>query len=465
MPMPFTLRSLLSTALVIALTGGLLTSPVGAQGKTEIHFWHAMTGQLGEAVDDLARQFNASQGQYEVKPLRKGTYPETLTAAIAAYRQKSHPHIVQVFDVGTQTMMLSGAVYPVYELMKEHGIAVDWKDFIAPVVGFYSKDGNLYSMPFNSSTPIFYYNKDAFEKAGLNPAKPPLTWKDVEAYSKKILASGAAKCGFSTGWPSWTMVENMHAWHDQPFATKRNGFDGLDVELLINREFGVKHIGQLAAWQKDGIYSYGGRQGAADPKFVNGDCAMYIQSSALIGGFTRGVKFQWGTSTLPHWGAPYKQATSIIGGATLWVLKGKSPAENKGTAQFLKFISDTPQQMWWHVNTGYLAISNSAVRNLEEGYHFVRNPNQYTAFAQLTGLPPKAPSGMAGKKPAPVKSERIATPNSQGIRLGNFVQIRDVIEAELENIFAGKKTTKQGLDDAVAKSNQLLKEFAAANKP
>ena len=200
-----------------------------------------MTGQLGDAVNELVKQFNESQSEYEVKPLRKGTYPETLTAAIAAYRQKSAPHIVQVFEVGTQTMLLSGAVLPVYQLMKEQEIKVDWKDFIAPVVGYYSKDGNLYSMPFNSSTPILYYNKDAFQKAGLDPAKPPQTWKQVEEYSKKLIASGAAKCGFSTGWPSWTMVENMHAWHDQPFATKHNGFDGLDVELLINKEFGVKH--------------------------------------------------------------------------------------------------------------------------------------------------------------------------------------------------------------------------------
>ena len=440
-----TLKSSTAAIRVFALLGALtFLIPAPALARTEIHFWHAMTGQLGDAVNELVKQFNDSQSEYEVKPLRKGTYPETLTAAIAAYRQKSAPHIVQVFEVGTQTMMLSGAVLPVYQLMKEQEIKVDWKDFIAPVVGYYSKDGNLYSMPFNSSTQIIYYNKDAFQKAGLDPAKPPQTWKQVEEFSKKLIATGAAKCGFSTGWPSWTMVENMHAWHDQPFATKHDGFDGLDVELLINREFGVKHVGQLAAWQKDHIYSYGGRQGAADPKFMTGECAMYIQSSALIGGFTKGVKFNWATGQLPHWGAPYPKATSIIGGATLWVMKGKPAAENRGTALFLKFISDTNQQMWWHVTTGYLAISNSAVKNLDVGYHFKRNPDQFTAFAQLT----------RGK----------ATPNSQGLRLGNFVQIRDVIEGEMENIFAGKKTAKQGLDDAVAKSNDLLKEFAAQNK-
>src|SRR5262245_29518289 len=406
----------IAVAVTLAVLG-LVTAPSSSHARTEIHFWHAMTGQLATALETQAKEFNESQTEYEVKPVRKGSYPETLTAAIAAYRQKNPPHIVQVFEVGTQTMLMSGAVYPVFDLMRDQEIKIDWNDFIKPVVGYYTKDGKLYSMPYNSSTPIFYYNKDAFKKAGLDPEKPPKTWKDVEAAAKRVIAAGAAKCGFSTGWPSWTMVENMHATHDQPFATKNNGFGGVDgVELLVNREFGQKHIGQLAAWQKDHVYSYGGRAGAADPKFVNGDCAMYIQSSALIGGFTRGVKFDWGTGELPHWGAPYKKATSIIGGATLWVLKGKPQAEYRGVAKYLEFLAKPEQQMAWHVNTGYLAISNAAVRNLEQGYHFVRNPKQYTAFAQLTGLPPTPPAAMKDKKMPPAKAERVATPNSQGLR-------------------------------------------------
>ncbi|MBI1735613.1 MAG: extracellular solute-binding protein [Candidatus Rokubacteria bacterium] len=448
---------------VVALVAGL---PAESLAKTEIQFWIGIAGQLADTVETQAREFNQSQGEYEVKVVRKGTYSDTLTAAIAAYRQKNPPHIVQVFEVGTQTMLLSGAVLPVQDLMQEHGIRIDWDDFIKPVRDFYSKDGKLYSLPYNSSAPIFYYNKDAFKKAGLDPAKPPKTWKDLEAAAKKILGAGTAKCGFSTSWPSWIQIENMHATHDQPIATKNNGFGGVDgVEMLINREFGQKHIAQLAAWQKDGIFSYGGRGGTSEPKFINGDCAMQFASSALIGGFTRSVKFDWGTGELPHWGAPYKKATSSIGGATLWVLKGRPAPEYRGAAKFLEFLASPEQQMWWHVNTGYLAISNTAVRNLEQGYHFVRNPKQYTAFGQLTGLPLAPPAGMGGKKAAPAKAERVATANTRGIRLGNFVQIRDAVEAELENVFGGKKSAKQGLDDAVAKSNALLKDFAATHKP
>ena len=275
------------------------------------------------------KQFNQSQGEYEVKALNKGTYPEVLTSAIAAYRQKNPPHIVQVFEVGTQTMLLSGAVVPTYELMKQQEIAVNWDDFIGPVTGYYSKDGKLYSMPFNSSSPILYYNKDAFKKAGLGD-KPPATWKEVEAASRKILAAGAAKCGFTTSWPSWTMLENTFAWHNQPFATNDNGYKGLDTKLLINGDFGQMHIGALARWQKENIYSYGGRMGQPDPKFINGDCAMLVQSSAVIGGFKKSIKFDWGTGQLPNWGPPYKKQNTIVGGATLWVHEGAEARRLQG---------------------------------------------------------------------------------------------------------------------------------------
>ncbi|MEK7387558.1 MAG: sn-glycerol-3-phosphate ABC transporter substrate-binding protein UgpB [candidate division NC10 bacterium] len=422
----------------------LLGGPAESLAKTEIHFWHAMGGQLGETVNELVKQFNQSQAEYEVKALNKGTYPEVLTGAIAAYRQKNPPHIVQMFDVGTQTMLMSGAIHPIFQLMKEQEIPINWGDFIKPVTGYYSKDGNLYSMPFNSSSPILYYNKDAFKKAGLSADKPPATWKEVGEVSKKIIAAGAAKCGFTTSWPSWTMLENNLPWHDQPFATNQNGYTGLDTKLLINGEFGVKHIGQLAAWQKEGVYSYGGRMGQPDPKFINGDCAMLVQSSAVIGGFKKSLKFEWGTGQLPHWGSPYRKQNAIVGGGTLWVMKGHKSGDYKGVAQFMKFIAEPHQQMWWSVTTGYVPVTQTAIKNLEAGYHFKKNPEQWTALSQLSAKP---------------------TANSQGHRLGNFIQIREAIESEMENIFAGKKTAKEGLDAAVAKGNDILKEFAATNKP
>ena len=435
-------RSALSVlvAAAVLLTG----APSTSRAATEIQFWHAMTAVLGERVNEIASKFNASQSEYVVKAVHKGSYPETLNAAIAAYRAKQPPHIVQVFDVGTQTMLSSGAVYPVYQLMSDHGVAIDWNDVISPVRGYYSTTGgNLYSMPFNSSTPILYYNKDLFKKAGL-PDTPPATWDAVESMAKKLKAAGV-KCPFSSAWPSWVLVENMHAYHDQPFADNRNGFDGLATTLKINGPFGVKMMEQLSRGAKESWFTYGGRLNKAEALMTAGECGIFTTSSAYIGNLTRASegKFTWGTGPLPRL-AGFPQGNSIIGGATLWVMRGGKPEEYKGVAQFFKYLASTDNQAWWAGVTGYLPLTNSAAKTLEASGHYAKNPNQKTAVVQMMG----------GK----------TTPNSQGIRLGNFNSVRDAIEEQMENIFSGSKTPKQGLDDAVARSNDILKEFAALYK-
>ena len=189
-------------ALVAGIAASLSVSTAFAQ--TEITWWHAMGGELGTKLEEIVAGYNASQSTYKVTPVFKGTYPETMTAAIAAFRAGEQPDIVQVFEVGTGTMMAAeGAIYPVYQLMADTGQAFDPSAFLPAVVGYYTDtDGNMLSMPFNSSTPVLYYNKTVFEKAGLDPNAPPATWEDVEAYSKKIIESGAATCGFTTGWIS-----------------------------------------------------------------------------------------------------------------------------------------------------------------------------------------------------------------------------------------------------------------------
>ncbi len=427
-------------SVVLAL---VMLFPVWGSAKTEIQWWHAMTGFLGERVNEITQKFNASQAEYEVKAIHKGTYTETLTAGIAAYRSKNPPHILQVFEVGTQTMLSSGAIYPVYQLMADQGIKIDWADFISVVKSYYSKDGNLYSMPFNSSTAILYYNKSIFQKAGLDPNKPPTTFDEIEKMAKTAVSSGATKIGFTTAWPSWTLVENMHAWHDQPFADQENGFAGLATQLKINGSFGVKFWELLARWQKEGIYTYSGRGSKGDQPIINGEAAIGLASTALVGTLTKTAKFEWGTGFLPRL-AGFPQGNSIIGGATLWVMKGHKPEEYKAVAKFLEFLGKTEQQAWWHSITGYLPISQSALKALQATDHFKKNPHLWTAFAQIT----------SGK----------TTASSQGIRLGNLVAIRDAIEEELENVVSGKKMAKQGLDDAVKKGNEFLKEFAVLYK-
>ena len=201
--------------------------PALAQAKTEIIWWHAHSGFLADRVNEIVAKFNASQNEFAVKAIAKGSYNDTLTAGIAAYRAQTHPQIIQVFEVGTQTMLSSGAIYPVFQLMKDQGIKIDWADYLSVVKSYYSKGGNLYSMPFNSSTPILYYNKTIFEKAGLNPMNPPATFEEIEKCAKAAVSKGVTKIGFTVAWPSWTLMENMHAWHDQPFSNNHNGFSAM----------------------------------------------------------------------------------------------------------------------------------------------------------------------------------------------------------------------------------------------
>lgn len=417
----------------------------GAMAATEIQWWHAMSGALGEIVNKMANDFNKSQSDYVIKPFNKGNYTETMTAAVAAFRAKKQPHIVQVFEVGTASMMAAkGAIYPIHELMADAGEPFDHSKYISAVMGYYTTtDGKLLSMPFNSSTPVVFWNKEAFKKAGLERA--PKTWEEVESFSKKLISSGAAECGFVSGWQSWIQLENLSAWHNISFATKENGFAGFDTSMKFNSPFHVKHIAQLAAWQKDNIFRYGGRRGDGNPLFAEGKCAMLMNSSAYYGSLKKASKFDFGTSELPYWstvaGAPQN---SIIGGATLWVLKGHGQEEYKGVAKFMSYLSTPEVQVYWHKNTGYVPITN-------EAYQIVKNSGYYEEFQ--------------GRDVAIIQmSSRAPTAHSKGLRLGNFVQARDIINDELEAIWAGKKTAQEGLNDAVTRSNALLRKFERANK-
>ena len=359
-------RILLSSVAAAAV----LASASGAQAQTEIQWWHAMGGNLGEAVNALAEGFNKSQTEYKVVPVYKGSYTETLTAAIAAFRAKQAPHIVQVFEVGTANMMAAkGAVYPVYQLMADAKEPFDPKAYIGPVYGYYSTtDGKLLSMPFNSSTPVLYWNKELLSKAGLDPNKPPKTWPELGEMAKKAVAAGA-KCGFTPQWQTWTMIENYGAWHNLPYATKDNGFGGTDIELKFNDAPRVKLIQMLADWSKDKTFVYGGREGKSTALFTAGDCVFHIASSATASAIDKALGTdKFGIAMMPYSPdvAP-KPQNSIIGGATLWVLQGKPKDEYKGVAKFLTYLSSAPVQAKWHQETGYVPVTLAAAEITREG--------------------------------------------------------------------------------------------------
>ena len=430
-------------AAAAALVAGTASS---ASAVTEIQWWHAQAGALGERVNAIADNFNRSQETYKVVPVFKGSYSETMTAGIAAFRAGKAPHILMVFEVGTGTMMAAkGAVIPVHKLMADTGVPFDPKAYLPAVTGYYSTpDGKMLSMPFASSTPVLWYNKDAFIKAGLDPNKPPKTWPEVAEYAKKLVAAGS-NCGFSTAWFTWTQLENFSAWHNVPFGTKANGLGGFDTEYVFNGPLQVKHIQQLADWQKDKTFVYGGRDNLGNPKFISGECPIYVESSAGYGSFKAGAKFAFGASTLPYWpdvqGAPQN---TIIGGNSLWVMSGHSKVENKGVAEFFRFLSLPLIQAYWHAYTGYVPITTGAYEEMKNVKFYNDYPGRDIPIMELSGKP--------------------TTENSMGLRFGYFAQARDFIYEEIENIFAGKKTAKQGLDDAVTRGNALLRKFEKEQK-
>lgn len=410
---------------------------------TEVEWWHAMGGANGEKVNEIAQGFNDSQEAYVVKPVYKGNYTETMTSAIAAFRAKQQPAIVQVFEVGTASMMAAkGAIYPVNELMRESGQPFDESSYLSAVTGYYtSSEGKMLSMPFNSSTPVLYYNKDLFKKAGITQA--PKTWQEVETTAKKLQQSGVS-CGFTTAWQSWVHLENMSARHNVPFASLDNGFGGLKTELTFNGPLQVAHIEKMGEWQKNGIFSYSGRTNDGAAKFYSEECAMFTESSAGYAGIKRNAKFDFGVTELPYWEGKVEQpSNTIIGGASLWVLQGHSEEEYKGVASFLSYLSRASVQADWHQFSGYLPITKAAY-SLTKGQGFYdANLGTETAVIQMTTGTPTA--------------------NTKGLRLGNFVQIRGVIDEALESVWSGDADAQTALNTAVERGNELLRKFESAN--
>lgn len=418
----------------------------GAWAQTEIQFWHAFTGRLGELVAAQVEGFNASQSDYSVVANFKGNYSETLNAGIAAFRAKEQPHILMVFEVGTATMMAAkGAIKPIYEVMAESGAEFDADAYIGSVKGYYtSADGQMLSLPFNSSTPVLWVNKDALSAAGIDPAVDLSTWEKVGEVLDKLKASGHA-CPLTTAWQSWIHLENLSAYHNVPFATKDNGFSGLDAELAFNAPLQVKHIQTIGDWAKDGKFIYKGRRNEGGADFRAGTCALFTESSAGYAGIKSEAKFAFDVRPLPYWegteGAPQN---TIIGGASLWVMTGHEAEDYKGVAAFLNYLSSPEVQAKWHQDTGYLPITVAAGELTREQGFYEANPGTDIAVKQMTAKEPTA--------------------NSKGIRLGNFDQIRGIIDEELEAVWAGDKDAQAALDTAVQRGNELLRRFEQANR-
>ena len=412
-----------------------------AQAQQEIQFWHALGGALGGELNALVQRFNDSQKDFRVVAEHKGGYEDVMIGALAAQRAGGGPHLVQVYEVGTAHMMAArSSVRPVAQLLAENGERIEAKSFVPAVAGYFSDAaGQLLALPFNISTPILFYNKDAFRKAKLDPEKPPKTWYEMPKAMGPLLEAGF-DCAYTTVWPSWVHIENMSTWHNQDFATRENGLAGLDAKLIFNTHLMVRHVSFLSSWARAGYFTYSGRRIEGEQRFGKGECAMVSAASSSYADLRRDAKFDFGVAQLPYYddirGAPHH---TMIGGAGLWVLAGKKSAEYRGVAKFLAWLARPEVQAEWHQRTGYVPVTRAAYELTAQKGFYKENPGHEIAIRQLLLNNP--------------------TRESRGIRLGRMQEIRLILEQELESVWDGTVAPKLALDRAAERGDVLLRQF------
>ncbi|MGP3779321.1 ABC transporter substrate-binding protein [Halanaerobium saccharolyticum] len=398
----------------------------------ELEFWHAMSGGRTAAVEKIVDGFNAEHDDINVTAQFTGSYAETLTQGISAVRSGNPPHIIQVYEVGTQTMLDSEAIVPVYEIAEGK---IDFGSVIQPILNYYSVDGKLYSMPFNSSTAMLYYNKDAFAAAGIETV--PETWADIEEMGLQIIDSGAANHGLSFGWPAW-ILEQMHAYHNKPYANNDNGRSGRASEVYLDRDFAKMVLGTWTDLVEKDVVAYGGREYSANQDFLAGEVAMLIQSTSSLSSIMESADFEVGTTFLPRFEGQ-GIGNSVIGGASLWVMQGHSDEEYEAVVEFFKYLSKTDVTIQWHKDTGYFPSTNAAVKTLMDDRWFSDNPNYLTAFLQV----------LSG----------VQSPAANGVLLGNFVEIRDIVDTAVEEAFTGEATAEEALSKADEQADNVLQDY------
>lgn len=427
----------LKTTAALGVAFGLMAGV--AQAQTEIEFWHAMGGQLGESVNAMAEEFNASQSDYVITPVFKGTYEETLTAGIAAFRAGEQPNIIQVFDAGAATVIgAQGATIPVQQLMAENGVDFDINDYIAGVRYFYADtEGQMIGMPFNSSTPILYYNQAALDAAGVTA---PTTWEEfAEVTGPALLEAGYVPLAQSH--LPWIFTENFFSRHNLQFASNDNGYSGVDTEIMVNHPAIRAHFEALVEWQDAGLFNWYGT-GWADNQnpFESGDVAMWLGSSGSFGGIQERVDFPFSATLLPYWEAVTTEPTqTFIGGAALFAMSGFDAAENEATAAFFEFLASPEVQYTWHRDTGYVPITEAAYAVAQEDGHYERFPAAEVGIQQLS-----LPGGEW----------------TRGYRMGFYVQIRDVMNREYGRILTGDASVDEAFETIQEEANDLLSRFA-----
>jgi sn-glycerol 3-phosphate transport system substrate-binding protein len=353
--------------LAMAASAVALASAAQAQERTKFEFWYGLTGQLGEVMDKHCAAFNASQDKYEAVCVGQGGYDKAEQNTIAAYRAQQHPTVVQIYDAGTVNFMLSGAVYPAVKFAEDYGIDVDWNGYFPGIANYYATStGEMWSFPYNSSTAVFYWNKDAWAKIGKD--KAPETWAEFAEDLKALHAAGV-ECGFAFDFDTWMNMEQFSAINGLPIATMDNGYGGLGAELVFHQTAFVDHMKSFKEWMDAGYARIQTSQVGKNltQSFADGTCASTTTSIANHGVIkdTQVAGLNWDVAMLPVLEAG-SRTNSLVGGASLWIMEGKSKEEYEAAAAFIKYVT-APEtgEKFMVENTGYIPVTTAGFELLK----------------------------------------------------------------------------------------------------
>ena len=365
-----------------------------------------MSGQLGLEVNKLASQFNQSQANYEIMPIYKGDYIESLTSFAAAFRAKQPPNIIQVFEVGSSVMRFpQGIVKPVDVLMHEQGISIPSEHFLSAVRTTYSENGHLLAFPFNVSIPVLFYNADVLAQFGITSDTFPKTWDAFEVLVKRLHDAGFL-CAYTTAYPAWILIESYAAIH------------GL-TEIYTNAHM-IAHIKRMRRWQKQHYFDYGGHMDDPTVLFTSKICPLFSQSSGAYAGLSDLVAFHLGVAPMPlDKRASTVRYNNVIGGGAIWVVAGQTSEMERGIALFFAFLAEPNRQHVWYENTGYLPLV-SQVRPPSNGH--------YSSILDIAEFD---------------LNNKIEPPHA--LQWGPQNQIRSINDQMLESIFAGMMNTEKAM--------------------
>jgi len=442
---PATTGGAAPTATLPAATPKTAKNP----NATKLIFWHAMGGQLGETASTLVNQFNDSQTDIFVQDVFQGGYDDLLNKFRAGLQSKNGPHILQVYDIGQRFMIDSKAIEPMQTFVDADKF--DLSQFEQPILNYYTVDKKLNAMPFNTSNPILYYNKNAFKDAGLDPAKAPRTWDDVAAAAAKLTkkdASGKTQPGIAIAIYGW-FFEQFLATENALYAEPENGRGAQRAtKVVYNADPGVKILDWWKGMVDKGIAANLGRSTSDTQKaFSAGQIPMTIDSTAVVRGVINnaGGKFEVGTGYMPRPTTGGEQGGIIMGGASVYIAKDKSDKEKQAAWKFVQFVTQPKQQAFWHINTGYFPVRKDTYDLPEVKANLTKFPQFQTAIDQLHANP--------------------SNPATSGAVLGVFTQARSTdVEGAIEETLLGKATAKAALDKAAANTNKALDSYNASVK-